>query len=79
MFDERRRVEEMSDRRTGRLMAMYANAHRDEQKRREPFTEEDFIPQKVVKKAVGFAPKEHRNFFRLLAAIWGGKFTEKNG
>ena len=44
MLDRYLAREERQDRRFAMLAALYANAHRDEQKKSDPFTIEDFTP-----------------------------------
>ena len=71
MYEAWKIREERTDRRIGRLCAIIANVNRDPKKRKEPFTEEDFIPKQRTKKKQ--TPEEMLNIVRALNQAFGGK------
>jgi hypothetical protein len=63
------------DMRTGRICSVLANIYRDKKKRKNPYTELDFVPQKEIKKK---KPQSIESMAAILMAVTkahGGKIV----
>lgn len=64
--------QERRDYRAGMIASTIANGYRDTKKKREPFTPQDFMPERVARKPREMTGDESFNFVRLLNASLGG-------
>jgi hypothetical protein len=65
--------EEWLDYRTGLVCAIIANVNRDSKKKPEPFTPQDFMPQREQKPERELSPDDLLLQMRIMNAAAGGK------
>jgi hypothetical protein len=68
--------EEAEDFRSAQIACLFANAFRDQKKRRSPFTIDDFMPSRAAEPKRNQTPEEMLTVVMAINAALGGKVIE---